>query len=177
MQAYFVSVSLLHNSTASTPRCHWRWQKKRRLESNSHSDVIVQCIAWFTSFCLRCVVKFLCSYARPNHFICTSGRNATQAKKMWTRLICQLQQQAINVIINSTYGADASVLVQMSTETTHALLQMSNTCRYQVHVDKLTCSSSLSNWEDLAVNWPREQSGCVPKLLWLATEARHSSLG
>ena len=36
-------------------------------------------------------------------------------------------------------------------------------------VSRLTCSSSLSIDDQLlAANWPREKSGCVPKLLWLA---------
>ena len=76
------------------------------------------------------------------------------------------------IIINSTYGTDAPSLLQMSTESAQT------TCMYcykfQTPADSMYCrqisiSGSLSAniQEDLAVNWPYEQSGRVPKLLWL----------
>ena len=72
---------------------HWAegfLTEKRVIASLSHTWA--KSLVHIFLLALRCDRKCIwndldaCSYVCPNHFICTSGHNAMQAKKIWTRL-------------------------------------------------------------------------------------------
>ena len=121
-------------------------------------------------FCLRCVAnlrpEFLRSYARPNNFICTSGRNAMQAKR------CEPGFMVWSCVLTST--ADASNPESNEKQIPHSKLLINMTVQFlqqirqwlESEIQRMTLPKQLHSPSFVYLSIPQTSCNWKHSLIW-----------